>query len=155
MTPLPPNRRLRAQAFTFIELVIVIAVIGIMSALAVGAFSNASNDAREIVARQQQAALQSAVDAWAIAQMTSSNTVSQVQTTYNAATTSSARLDLVANYLDDATYEHFVEHIGLASTNEVMSDATRKLNWHINLPTWADDSYPKVDLVKSAAPATP
>ena len=50
LSHLHPTRS-SAAAFTFIELVIVIAVIGVMSALAIGQFSNSANDAREITAR--------------------------------------------------------------------------------------------------------
>jgi len=141
-----PSRR---AGFTFIELVIVIAIIGIMSLLAISNFSNVNADAREIVARQQQAALQGAVNAWVTAQLSTSTTVSGVRTAYNAAATSKARLDLVAGYLDEPTYEHFVEQGGLAPSDEVTSEATRKLGWHISMPDWDSASYPKVDLVHS------
>src|SRR5690349_12282009 len=107
--PLTPSRR---SGFTFIELVIVIAIIGIMSLIAISHYSNVSGDAREIVARQQQAALQGAVNAWVTGQLSNSTTVSQVRSTYNALATSKARLDLVADYLDQPTYDHFIEQGG-------------------------------------------
>ena len=72
----------RTNGFTFVELVIVIAVVGIMSALAIGAFSNGADDAREIVARQQQAAIQSAVNGWVVGQISGFTSVSEIRTTY-------------------------------------------------------------------------
>lgn len=151
VAPLTPYRS--EVALTFIEMVIVIAVIGIMSALAISTFSNASTDAREIVARQQQATVQSAVNAWVVAQLSSTGTVSEVRTTYNAADTSEAKLTLVKDYLDDPSYTHFTDQDALSPSDEVQSAATRKLGWHISLPEWASGSYPKVELVKSAPDA--
>lgn len=140
----------RRPGFTFIELVIVIAIIGIMSLIAISNFTNVNADAREIVARQQQAALQGAVNAWVTAQLSTSTTVSEVRATYNALATSKLRLDLVSGYLDEPTYEHFIEQGSLAPSDEVTSDAVRKLGWHISMPDWDAASYPKVDLVHSA-----
>lgn len=138
------------SAFTFVELVIVIAVVGIMTALAIGSFANGAQDAREIVARQQQAALQTAVNAWVSSQLTTSSTVKQVRTTYNAAVTSEARLTLIKDYLDAETYDHFWDQDLIQPSDEISSEATRKLGWHISLPDWASSSYPKVSLDKEA-----
>ena len=135
--------------FTLLELIIVIAVIGIMSALAVSAFSNGASDTREIVARQQQATIQSAVTAWVCAQLGGDATVSSVRAAYNAVEGSEARLELVRDYLDDESYDHFATESERAAGDEVQSAATLKLGWHMSLPDWDSDSYPKVDLDKS------
>lgn len=134
------------QGFTLVELIIVIAVIGIMSALAISSLSNGATDAREIVARQQQATVQSAVSGWVTGQLSGSSSLSQVRTTYNAAETSMERLALVQGYLDDVSYDHFVSSSG--DGDEVLSGSLAKLGWHLSLPDWEDGSYPKVDLVK-------
>ncbi len=144
----PQNSSLQC-GFTFVELVIVIAVVGIMSALAIGAFSNGAEDAREIVARQQQASIQTAVNGWVVGNLSSSNSVSTVRSTYNGAATSEARLNLVRAYLDDESYNHFYQQGQIQQSDEVTSEATRRLGWHISLGSWVDGSYPKVDLVKS------
>ena len=138
------------RAFTFVELVIVIAVVGIMSALAIGAFSNGAEDAREIVARQQQASIQTAVNGWVVGQISGSRSLSQVRTDYNTASTSEARLNLVRSYLDDESYDHFYQQGQILPSDEISSEATRRLGWHISMGSWVDGSYPKVDLVKSA-----
>jgi prepilin-type N-terminal cleavage/methylation domain-containing protein len=137
-------------AFTFLEIIIVIAVIGIMSALAISSFSNGANDAREIVARQQQATIQGAVNAWVAAQTAGNGTVSETRTVYNAGETSLDRLELVRAYLDETSYEHFVAQSASDDSGEVLSESVRRLGWHINLPTWQGDSYPKVELVRAA-----
>lgn len=144
-----PSRSFRLAAFTFLELIIVIAVIGIMSALAISAFSNGASDAREVVARQQQATLQSAINAWASAQLSGRLTVAELRSTYNAVKGSEARLALVRDYLDDVSYEHFVAESGRSEEDRVESSATRRLGWYIALPDWDEGGYPKVDLVRS------
>ncbi len=136
--------------FTLLEVVIVIAVVGIMSAMAISAFSNGAGDAREIVARQQQATLQSAVNAWVVGQFTGDATVAEVRTVYNAATTSEAKLALIQEYLDDTSFDHFNSESASDASTKVISGSVRKLNWHFDLPDWTDGSYPKVDLVRSS-----
>lgn len=130
-------------------MIIVVAVIGIMSALAISAFSSGAQDAREVVARQQQATIQSAVNAWVCGRLSANVTVAEVRALYNAASGSEARLALVRAYLDDVSYSHFVSQSALSSADRVESSATRKLGWHISLPSWSSGSYPKVDLVRS------
>ncbi|HEY1082125.1 MAG TPA: prepilin-type N-terminal cleavage/methylation domain-containing protein, partial [Prosthecobacter sp.] len=66
MSP-PPVHRVRA-GFTFVEAVFTIAIIGIMAALAISAISNAARDTNRIVARQQQATVQEALNAWVLSQ---------------------------------------------------------------------------------------
>ena len=145
-----PKKPKASHAFKFVELIIVIAVVGILTALAIGSFANGAQDAREIVARQQQAALQTSVNAWVASQLTTNATVSGVRSTYNGATTSEARLTLIKDYLDEETYDHFWDQDLVQPSDEISSEATRKLGWHISLPDWASGSYPKVSLDKEA-----
>ena len=136
--------RRKERAFTMVEMLIVISVIAIMAALVISAFSNAAQDTRRVVARQQQAAVQSAVNAWVAAQSSGTGSLSGARTTYNAQPTSLARLNLVANYLDEKSVAHFRENT--TNTGEVLSEALKKTSQHLELPTWSATSYPKVDL---------
>lgn len=141
-----PEQSQHRKGFTIIELLIVISVIGIMSALVISSFSGAAQDTRRVIARQQQAAIQSAVNAWVTSTSTTAG-LSGALTTYNAAGSSLARFNLVSMYLDDSTVAHF----SLNSTvgGAVKSVALQKLGQQIDLPSWQSSSYPKVELVDS------
>jgi prepilin-type N-terminal cleavage/methylation domain-containing protein len=56
--------KLRKRAFTLVEMLLVVAIISILAAMAISNFSNASKDTREVVARQQLAVVQEAVNHW-------------------------------------------------------------------------------------------
>lgn len=135
-TPLP-------RAFTMVEMLIVIAVIGIMSALVISAFSNAAQDTRRVVARQQQAAVQSAVNAW-VNSVSQTEGLAQTRNLYNLAASSKGRLQLVQAYLDEATLSHFLANT--TNNDEVKSAALAKTGQHLLLDTWNAASYPKVEL---------
>lgn len=126
-----------------VELLIVISVIGIMSALVISAFSNAAQDTRRVVSRQQQAAVQNAVNAW-VTSYSESNGISGARTAYNAAANSKARLNLVGSYLDDSTLTHFLDNT--TADGQILSTALKKTGQYLLLDTWSTTSYPKVEL---------
>jgi prepilin-type N-terminal cleavage/methylation domain-containing protein len=139
MTNLSQDRR----AFTMVEMLIVIAVIGIMSAVVISAFSNAAQDTRRVVARQQQAAVQNAVNAW-VNSTSQAQGLAQTRNLYNLAGSSKGRLQLVQGYLDDATLSHFLSNT--TNNNEVKSAALTKTSQYLLLDAWSAASYPKVEL---------
>lgn len=136
--------RSQAHGFTMVEMLIVIAVIAIMASLVISAFANAAQDTRRVVARQQQAAVQSAVNAWVARQSSGTGSLSAAMATYNAQPTSLARLNLVASYLDEKTADHL--RTNTVNTGQILSEALKKTNQYLELPVWAANSYPKVDL---------
>lgn len=146
MKPNPCQKARRpAAAFTMVEMLIVIAVIGIMSALVISSFSNAAQDTRRVVARQQQAAVQSAVNAWANS-YSQEHSLAAARAVYNAAGTSKGRLQLVGSYLDEATLAHFLNPSNTVNEEQVRSAALRRIGQHLSLGAWDASSYPKVDL---------
>jgi prepilin-type N-terminal cleavage/methylation domain-containing protein len=140
------------QAFTLVEILLVVALISILGSMAVSNFSNASQDTRRVVARQQQGGLQNAVNSWVAKQISGNQTVSQARTFYNVdpgsgdTRSSEDRLDLVQHYLDDTTYTHFKGYT--TDPTKVSTSAMAKLSYHLQLPDWQNGSYPKVDLIK-------
>lgn len=136
--------RSQGHGFTMVEMLIVIAVIAIMASLVISAFANAAQDTRRVVARQQQAAVQSAVNAWVARQSSGNGSLSAAMAEYNAQPTSLARLNLVAGYLDEKTADHL--RTNTVNTGQILSEALKKTNQYLELPVWAANSYPKVDL---------
>ena len=63
------------KAFSLVELLLVLAIISIMAALVINSFSNAAQDSRNVMARQQQEnmALKKAMRPAAIASLSNSN----------------------------------------------------------------------------------
>jgi len=148
-------RQTRA-GFTLIEALMTIAILGVMSAIVVSAFSNAGTDAARIMARQQQAAVQNAVNAWVNSDTNRTDvinattgtgkirTITEIQTTYNNATTSLARLNLVSAYLDSTTATYLTS--STTDAGKISSDSLVKSKQYIAMPAWTSGSYPQVTL---------
>ncbi|MCB1228450.1 MAG: hypothetical protein KDK99_21765 [Verrucomicrobiales bacterium] len=125
-----------------------------MSSIVVVAVSNASRDANRILARQQQAALQSALNGWIMSQMRDPSTgqvisVEQIRATYNGTSTSKARLQLFVtdqpgstSYLDDISTEEFLSHTD--NSDRIESLALEQAKQFLTLPTWNSGEFPKV-----------
>ncbi|MEM8954742.1 MAG: type II secretion system protein [Verrucomicrobiota bacterium] len=142
----------RKAGFTLVEILLVVGLISILGSMAISNFSNASQDTRRVVTRQQQAALQNAVNSWVARQISGNQTVAETRVIYNVdpgtgnTRTAEGRLDLVASYLDDPTYLHFKDYT--KDSTKVQTGAMDKLSYHLELPDWQSGSYPKVDLIK-------
>lgn len=139
----------RSHAFTLPEAILTIAIIGILTTLIISSISNINGDAARMVARQQQASVQGAVNAWAASQMRDTTTgqirsMEDIRADYNSRGHSLGRLNLIATYLDDATANHFIEYT--TNTGRIKSEALEKSRQHLALDIWGATSYPKVDL---------
>jgi prepilin-type N-terminal cleavage/methylation domain-containing protein len=141
------RRSIRQRAFTLVEMLLVIAIISILAAMAISNFSNASQDTRDIIARQQLAVVQEAVNHYASREIgrvasagTAPQSVAQVMAAYNTAT-GADRFALFSNYLDDATRTAFTLD---GNTGKLTSQAMRDTGRYLTLPDWAAGSFPKV-----------
>ena len=140
------------NAFTLVEMLIVIAIISILAAMAISSFSNAAQDSRAVIVRQQLASVQEAVNNWAarqIGKVTVSGgnptSIEQVRVIYNTPTTASGRLAVFASYLDERTRESIsADNL----TGRVTSDAMRQTGFWLTLPDWepAVGKYPRVQI---------
>src|ERR1700759_297239 len=140
------SRHRSITRFTFIEALMTIAILGVMAAIVVSAFSNAGTDAARIIARQQQAAVQAAVNAWVnsdgnrtdVINATTGtgkiHTIAEIQTTYNNCATALARLPLVSPYLDSNT----ASYLTTSTTNvaQISSDSLKTSKQYIDMPAW-------------------
>ena len=154
ITSIAPFRSsVRRAGFSLVEALITIAIIGILSGLVVTAVSNASRDSSRMITRQQQSAVQEAVNSWvtsgsnfrdpATGQLKSTEST---RIAYNAASTTSARFNLIKSFLDDSTADHFLTFT--TSTDKLKSEAMTNTKQYLKLEDWAAGglSYPKVTL---------
>lgn len=156
-------RKQRRSGFSFVEAIFTIAIIGIMSSIVVAAISNASRDAHRVMARQQQASVQSALTAWVMAQMRVSTSSAQfrslesVRTYYNSQASSQLRFKLLVpdltspdpnlrvGYLDQTTADHFADYT--TNANQLQTAALYNAQQYLSLPDWQSGDFPRVDLV--------
>jgi prepilin-type N-terminal cleavage/methylation domain-containing protein len=138
------------NAFTLIEMLIVIAIISVLAAMAISSFSNAANDSRQVLVRQQLAVVQQAASNWSARQIGrvvvnggSGRSLKEVREEYNA-TNAAARLALLAQYLDEGTIAGLALDNG---TGKVTSDAMRQTGNYLLLPDWAAGSFPKIQML--------
>ncbi len=148
MNPSHQYQRTRAacQGFSLIELLLVIAIIGVMSALVIASFSNATQDSRRVLVLQQQAVLQGALNSWIARESSSIKTgsLASAKAAYDLTTTGLAKLALLDDYLDPSTAGQFVAHASVS--NALNSDVMEKTGQYITFSTWPTGGYPKVDL---------
>lgn len=153
-----PHNSLR-QAFTLIEAVITVAIIGVMASIVVASISNLSRDSQRIVGRQQQAQVQNALNAWVMSQ-TRVGTTSQIMSTsdiralYNSETTALGKFNRfispdqgtgLGGYIDVATADHFRSNT--TNNQRLKTSALNLASQHLELPTWTSGGSPRVDLV--------
>lgn len=167
--PCPPTFSMRcrpsrsgASGFSFVEAIFTIAIIGIMSSLVVAAISNASRDAYRVMGRQQQAAVQSAVTAWVMAQTRVGSTaqyqnLESLRAYYNNTlkttrarfevlrpNTTSLDVSLRAGFLDQTTVDHFDAY--MFSSDRLQTAALDNAGQYLTLPTWQSGDFPRCEM---------
>jgi prepilin-type N-terminal cleavage/methylation domain-containing protein len=119
-----------ANGFSLVELLVVVAVLGIMAALLLPYFSPMQGMASQQIARQQQAELQTALGNWVVAQSSGPGGLAAARATYSGQ--SGAKLQLLQNYLQPATYAT------LSGTGDrVTSSALSGANAYLQFSSWS------------------
>ena len=134
-----------SPAFSLIELLIVIAIIGVMASMVIAAFSNATQDARSVVALQQQAVLQEALNTWITRVSSGTGSISGARDTYTAAATSQAKFNLFKSYLNDTSVAHLAAHPTVSDA--LATSEMTKTGKYVKFSTWTAGDYPKVQLL--------
>jgi prepilin-type N-terminal cleavage/methylation domain-containing protein len=148
------------NAFTLVEMLIVITIISILAAMAISSYSNAAQDSRTVLVRQQLAVIQEALNSYVnrqIGRVSTSGgnpaTVEQVRAAYNmppprvtlASVKVSDRLTLITSYLDASNFG--TNLLADDTKGRLTTEAMRQTNTYVTLPDWALGNYPKAQLL--------
>jgi len=118
-----------------VEILVVVAVIGIISALVLPQFANIKNEADMSVARQQQAQLQTALNNWMAARSGNPGGMAAARSDYTAQ--SGAKLQLLQNYLQPSTYAALT-----GSGDTVRSSALSNSRAYLEFSSWTVGGAP-------------
>lgn len=129
----------RQTGLSLLELLVVVAIIGILAALLTPYVSPMQGAASAQIARQQQAELQTALGSWLAAQSAGSGGLAAARTTYNGA---GSKLALLQDYLQPSTYSSLS-----ANGNSVSSAALSKAGATLQFSSWGIESPPSVNWV--------
>ena len=127
--------RQKSAAFSLVEILVAVAVISVLSGLAITYVGGASENSRQLVARQQQVQLQTALDAWITAQASGTAGLASVRSAYS--TDAATMLAALAPYLREPG-------IFSATGGGVSSSALAGIGKTLTFSSWSDGSYPKV-----------
>jgi len=136
----------KLSAFTLVELLVVIAIMAVLASLVVSAVSNATGDAANVIARQQQASAQQALNNYIASQTMGTNSLETVRVAYHTtADTDGKKWALILPYLDDSATNSFETNSGV-----ITSDAMQKNSQNLVFSGWADlTTYPTITLTNN------
>lgn len=129
----------RQTGFSLVEMLVVVAILGVLAALVMPTVSPLRGSASTQIARQQQAELQTALGSWIAAQSAGSGSLAAARTAYNGA---GNKLSLLQNYLQPATYSAFS-----GSGSSVSSEALRTAGATLQFSSWGVGGAPTVNWV--------
>ena len=127
----------RHAAFSLVEVLITVAVVGIMAALLIPYISPMRRGTQEAVARQQQAQLQTALDNWVVATSGGPGGLAAARAAYTG-----TKLALLQNYLQVATYANLS-----GDGDTVTSAALDGANAYLQFSSWSTGQQPTVQWI--------
>jgi type II secretory pathway pseudopilin PulG len=127
----------RYAAFSLVEILITVAVVGIMTALLIPYISPMRRGTQEAVARQQQAQLQTALDNWVVATSGGPGGLAAARTAYTG-----TKLAILQNYLQAATYANLS-----GDGDTVTSAALDGANAYLQFSSWSGSQQPTVQWI--------
>lgn len=128
------------RGFSLLEILVVIAVIGVMLTMALAYVVGTARTAKQTTARQQQAELQTALGNWIVAQSSASGGLAAARATYNES--AGAKLQLLEDYLQGATYSN------LSGDGDIVtSDALDSSNAYLQFSAWNTGQQPALQWI--------
>ena len=128
---------MKEHAFSLVEILIVVAVIAILATLAMSVLSGTSRQANEMVARQQQAELQTALGNWIASASSEQGGLAEARRRYN---NEANKLLLLADYLQTATAQS-LSSSGSSITSAALTASGARL--YFSTP-WSATNSPSV-----------
>ena len=125
---------MRCGGFSFVEILVAVAVIAVLSALLLPRIAGIDEASHTAVARQQQAELQTALGNWIIAQSSRPGGLAAARDAYTG-TNVVNKLDLLQPYLQASTYGSLD-----ADGDTVESPALDKANAYLQFSPWTVSS---------------
>jgi len=125
------------KAFSLVEILLVIAVIGILSAVLIPQIFNLRSQAQVTTARQQQAELQTALGSWIVATSSGPGGLAAARTAYTG-----TKLALLQGYLQEGTYASLT-----GNGDTVTSAALDGANAYLSFSAWTSSQQPAVQWV--------
>lgn len=135
------SKRKSPPGFSLIELLVVIAVIAILSGLILPYIAGTRESSQVVLARQQQAELQTALGNWIAATSAQPGGLAAARSAYNSTGT---KLALLQNYVQPATYAA-LSGSGAGVTSAALSGAGASLQFS----AWNVGGTPTVSWVNS------
>jgi prepilin-type N-terminal cleavage/methylation domain-containing protein len=125
------------QAFSLIEILVVVAVIAVLTSLIIVSLFGTARQTSEIVARQQQAELQTALANWLTSASSEPGGLAKARSAYNSAP---HKLLILSNYLQIDTYLRLTN-----SASEVRSSALTTCRATLQFsPLWTTENSPSI-----------
>ena len=126
-----------SKGFSLVEILLVVAIVALLSALLIPQVSNIRNGASLSVARQQQAELQTALGNWIVARSSGPGGLAAARAAYTG-----TKLALLQNYLQEATYSSLS-----GSGDTVTSAALDSANAYLQFSSWSVGQQPTVQWI--------
>ena len=136
---LSPGKTTSRSGFSFFELLVVVAMLGVIATLLITYVSPMRETTSIQVARQQQAELQTALGAWIAATSSGPGGLAAARGSYNGA---GSKLSLLQAYLQPATYAALS-----GSGSSVSSGALAEAGASLQFSSWGVDDSPSVNWV--------
>lgn len=125
------------RGFSLPELLVVIAVVGIIASIVIASITGSREFANEVMARQQQAELQTALGAWIASASSQSGGLAAARQAY---TNEENKLLLLSNYLQVDTFSR-LQYQGVEVTSDALTASGAALYFSAD---WSPGESPMV-----------